>query len=53
LFELLSARFPNTFTIILGCIFLLIVYLLPRGVAGLLEKLAATPGNKATRRVAA
>lgn len=37
LFELLSARFPNTFTIILGCIFLLIVYLLPRGVAGLLE----------------
>jgi branched-chain amino acid transport system permease protein len=37
LFEVLSARFPNTFTIILGCIFLLIVYLLPRGVAGLIE----------------
>jgi branched-chain amino acid transport system permease protein len=37
LFEVLSARFPNTFTIVLGCIFLLIVYLLPRGVAGLIE----------------
>ncbi len=48
LFELLSARFPNTFTIILGCIFLLIVYMLPRGVAGLFEKLAATPGGKTT-----
>ena len=53
LFELLSARFPNTFTIILGCIFLLIVYLLPRGVAGLFEKLAATPGGKTTGQVAA
>ena len=49
LFELLSARFPNTFTIILGCIFLLIVYMLPRGVAGLFEKLAATSGGKATQ----
>jgi len=53
LFELLSARFPNTFTIILGCIFLVIVYMLPRGVAGLFEKLAATPGGKTTGRVAA
>ena len=53
LFELLSARFPNTFTIILGCIFLLIVYMLPRGVAGLFEKLAATPGGKTTGQVAA
>ena len=46
LFELLSARFPNTFTIILGCIFLLIVYMLPRGVAGLFEKLAADAGRQ-------
>ncbi|MBI5261994.1 MAG: branched-chain amino acid ABC transporter permease [Bradyrhizobium sp.] len=38
LFELLSANFPNTFTIILGCIFLVIVYLLPRGVVGLIER---------------
>jgi branched-chain amino acid transport system permease protein len=41
LFETLSARFPNTFMIILGCIFLVIVYLLPRGIAGLLESLPA------------
>ena len=54
LFELLSARFPNTFTIILGCIFLLIVYMLPRGVAGLFEKLRARrPGGERTERAAA
>lgn len=41
LFEVLSARFPNTFTIILGCIFLVIVYLLPRGVVGLIESARA------------
>ena len=41
------------FLIILGCIFLLIVYMLPRGVAGLFEKLAATPGGKTTGQVAA
>jgi branched-chain amino acid transport system permease protein len=39
--EQLSARFPNTFMIILGCIFLIIVYLLPRGVAGLIESVPA------------
>jgi branched-chain amino acid transport system permease protein len=53
LFELLSARFPNTFTIILGCIFLLIVYMLPRGVAGLFEKLPARLRGDDTKRVAA
>ena len=37
----------------LGCIFMLIVYMLPRGVAGLFEKLAATSRGEATRRVAA
>ena len=46
LFELLSARFPNTFTIILGCIFLLIVYMLPRGVAGLFERMTAKPARR-------
>ena len=46
LFEFLSARFPNTFTIILGCIFMLIVYMLPRGVAGLFEKLPASRAAK-------
>ena len=53
LFELLSARFPNTFTIILGCIFLLIVYMLPRGVAGLLESVRARLRGPRTERVAA
>lgn len=36
LFEYLNAYFPNHFSLILGLIFLGIVYLLPRGVAGLL-----------------
>jgi branched-chain amino acid transport system permease protein len=49
LFEALSARFPNTFTIILGCIFLVIVYLLPRGVAGLLERRPAAKAAPAAR----
>jgi branched-chain amino acid transport system permease protein len=34
LFEILIARFPNHFSIVLGVIFLLIVYALPRGVLG-------------------
>lgn len=52
LFEVLSARFPNTFTIILGCIFLVIVYLLPRGVAGVIEGVRAKIGTR-TQRVPA
>jgi branched-chain amino acid transport system permease protein len=35
LFEYLSARFPNHYPILLGLTFLLIVYLVPRGIAGL------------------
>jgi branched-chain amino acid transport system permease protein len=38
LFEVLTANFPNYFSILLGVIFLLIVYALPNGVAGLLAK---------------
>jgi branched-chain amino acid transport system permease protein len=53
LFELLSARFPNTFMIILGCIFLLIVYMLPRGIAGLLEGLPAKMRKPRAERVTA
>jgi branched-chain amino acid transport system permease protein len=53
LFELLSARFPNTFMIILGCIFLLIVYMLPRGIAGLLESLPARMRKPRSERVTA
>lgn len=37
LFELLLANFPNYFSILLGTIFVLIVYALPHGVIGLLE----------------
>ena len=38
LFELLGANFPNYFSILLGIVFLLIVYALPEGVAGLLVR---------------
>ena len=37
LFEVLTASFPNYFSIILGLVFVLIVYCLPNGVIGLLE----------------
>ncbi|HLA21297.1 MAG TPA: branched-chain amino acid ABC transporter ATP-binding protein/permease [Pseudolabrys sp.] len=37
LFELLTANFPNYFSILLGLVFVLIVYALPHGVIGLLE----------------
>lgn len=36
LFEYLNAYFPNHFSLMLGIVFLVIVYLLPNGVAGLL-----------------
>jgi branched-chain amino acid transport system permease protein len=39
LFEFLSARFPSTSTLIMGVVFLLIVYALPSGVVGLIEKI--------------
>ena len=39
LFEVLSARFPNTFSILLGVTFLVIVYFVPDGVVGLIDKL--------------
>lgn len=37
LFEYLSANFPNYFSILLGVTFMAIVYLVPNGIAGLLE----------------
>jgi branched-chain amino acid transport system permease protein len=37
LFELLSANFPNYYSILLGIVFMIIVYLVPDGVAGLLS----------------
>lgn len=38
LFEILSANFPNYFSILLGLVFILVVYVLPQGVIGFLQK---------------
>jgi len=37
LFEYLLARFPNHFSIMVGLVFIVIVYVVPRGVVGLVE----------------
>jgi branched-chain amino acid transport system permease protein len=37
LFEVLTANFPNAFSVLLGIAFILIVYCVPRGVIGLLD----------------
>jgi branched-chain amino acid transport system permease protein len=42
LFEYLNAYFPNHFSLMLGLVFLAIVYLLPKGVAGLLARAPRT-----------
>ena len=42
LFEVLTASFPNYFSILLGLVFVLIVYGLPNGVIGLLESRVAS-----------
>ncbi|MCC6813698.1 MAG: branched-chain amino acid ABC transporter permease [Rubrivivax sp.] len=44
LFETLIKYFPNHFPIVLGVVFLLIVYALPRGVVGLLLRLRRAGG---------
>ncbi len=44
LFEWLSANFPNHYSIILGLLFITIVFLLPKGVLSFLEKLFAPKG---------
>lgn len=38
LFEVLGANFPNAFSILLGLVFMLIVYAVPDGVAGWLDR---------------
>lgn len=38
LFEILSANFPNYFSILLGLVFIIVVYFLPHGVIGFLQK---------------
>jgi branched-chain amino acid transport system permease protein len=40
LFEFLSARFPSASTLVMGIVFLLIVYALPSGVVGLWDNVA-------------
>lgn len=44
LFEFLLANFPNHFSILIGIAFMLIVYAIPQGIAGLLEKLTRRKG---------
>jgi branched-chain amino acid transport system permease protein len=43
LFEFLLARFPNHFSIMVGLVFILIVYAIPRGIAGLVEQTVRRP----------
>ena len=44
LWELISASFPTQTVLLLGVSFLLIVYFIPQGFVGLLEKMARRPG---------
>lgn len=53
LFEFLSARFPSTSTLVMGVVFLLIVYALPSGVAGLWDRLVSRPASRMMRRAGA
>jgi branched-chain amino acid transport system permease protein len=46
LFEFLSANFPNYFSILLGLVFLAVVYVLPQGVVGfILERMPRARGQ--------
>ncbi len=47
LFEYLSANFPNHFSILLGLVFIVIVYFIPQGLSGVLAKLFSKKGGKA------
>jgi branched-chain amino acid transport system permease protein len=50
LFEFLSARFPSTSTLVMGVVFLLIVYALPSGVAGLWDRITSRPALRMMQR---
>jgi branched-chain amino acid transport system permease protein len=52
LFEVLGANFPNYFSILLGLVFMLTVYGVPNGVAGLIERTKPKPLLRQTRRPA-
>lgn len=45
LFEVLLAKFPNHFSILIGLAFMLVVYVIPQGIAGLVERAAAAVGR--------
>jgi branched-chain amino acid transport system permease protein len=49
LFEILQANFPNSFSILLGLAFLVIVYFVPNGIVGLIDQ-GRGAFNRATRR---
>ena len=51
LFEVLSANFPNYFSILLGVVFIFIVYVVPNGVAGLLQPHVAAYSLEPRRHV--
>src|SRR5829696_5888518 len=46
LFEYLLASFPNHFSIMVGLVFIVIVYLIPRGIAGLVEQTIERGGRR-------
>ena len=50
LFEYLAANFPNHFSILLGLVFIVIVYFIPQGLSGVLARLlgrnAASKGEQ-------
>ncbi|HZJ10642.1 MAG TPA: hypothetical protein VFD39_13165, partial [Trueperaceae bacterium] len=48
LFEAITANFPNTFSILLGVVFIAIVYFLPKGVLGLVAGLRLRRGSVST-----
>ena len=47
LFEYLAANFPNHFSILLGLVFIVIVYFIPQGLSGVLARL---PGRNAASK---
>ena len=46
LFEYLGANFPNHFSILLGLVFIVIVYFIPQGLSGVLAKLFGKKGGQ-------
>lgn len=50
LFEVLGSHFPQAFALLLGLVFIVIVYLLPDGLAGRITQLLARPAPDLTRK---